>query len=261
MSTHILTTVEEHIATITLNRPEKLNALNMTMLADLEMALIGLENNRDVRVVLLTGSGERAFCVGADIHEWAEMQPLEMWRCWIRDGHRVFDRLARLPQPVIAVLNGYTLGGGLELAMAADLRLAADTVKLGQPEVKLGIIPGWGGTQRLARLVGSARAKQMIFSGGQIDAQTAVFWGLVNEVTTGSDLMARSLTLAHEIVQNAPVAVQLAKELIDAGSGSGSGPSGVVLEGIAGALTNTTEDIAEGVAAFKERRTATFHNR
>ena len=169
------------IATIVLNRADKLNALNAEMLTALETYADELDRNQDVRVVLLAGTG-RAFCVGADIYEWSDLSPLEMGRRWIRDGHRIFARYARLPQPVIAVLNGYTFGGGLELALAADLRLAAEGVELSFPEVKLGIIPGWAGTQRLPQLVGPSRAKYMIFSGDRISAEQAEKWGLVNEV-------------------------------------------------------------------------------
>ena len=164
--------ITDAIATVTLNRPDKLNALNGEMLAGLDAIADELDRANDIRVVLLTGMG-KAFCVGADIFEWSSLSPLEMGRRWIRDGHRIFERYARLPQPLIAVLNGYTFGGGLELALAADLRLAGAGVQLSFPEVKLGIIPGWGGTQRLPELIGKSRAKQMIFSGTRIDAALA----------------------------------------------------------------------------------------
>ena len=177
-----------------------------------------------------------------------------MGRRWIRDGHRVFERFARLPQPVIAVLNGYTFGGGLELALAADLRLAAAGVQLSFPEVKLGIIPGWGGTQRLPALIGPSRAKQMIFSGARIDAAVAEGWGLVNEVVAGEELMARAQQLTAEIAANGPVAVQLTKQLIDGGEMAS-------LEALAGTLASYTEDAQEGVAAFRERRAPIFAGR
>ena len=164
------------IATLVLNRADKLNALNSEMLTALEGYADALDRNREIRVVLITGTG-RAFCVGADIFEWSDLTPLEMGRRWIRDGLRIFDRFARLPQPVVAALNGYTFGGGLELALAADLRLAAAGAQLSFPEVKLGVIPGWGGTQRLAQLVGPSRAKQMTFSGESVDADQAEAWG------------------------------------------------------------------------------------
>lgn len=247
------------VATIVLNRGAKLNALNAEMLGALESYADELDRNQDVRVVLLVGTG-RAFCVGADIYEWSDLSPLEMGRRWIRDGHRIFARYARLPQPVIAVLNGYTFGGGLELALAADLRLAAEGVQLSFPEVKLGIIPGWGGTQRLAQLIGPSRAKQMIFSGERVAAEQAETWGLVNEVTPADQLAERALELAETIAANGPVAVQLTKQLIDAAFPA-SGDSGVVLETLAGSLASFTADAQEGVAAFRQRRQPQFSGR
>jgi enoyl-CoA hydratase/carnithine racemase len=251
----ITLSIDTHIATITLNRAEKLNALTPLMLAQLERIAAELEQNEAVRVVLLTGSG-RAFCVGADIYAWSALEPLQMWRQWIRDGHRVFDRLARLPQPIIAVLNGYTFGGGLELALAADLRLAAETVQLALPETTLGTIPGWAGTQRLPRLIGSARAKQLIFTGERIDAVTAERWGLVNEVVAADRLETRARELAEIIARNAPVAVQAAKQLID-----GDLASAVILESLASGMTAFTDDLQEGLAAFRERRNPNFTGR
>lgn len=247
------------IATIVLNRADKLNALNAEMLTALEAYADELDRNQDVRVVLLAGTG-RAFCVGADIFEWSDLSPLEMGRRWIRDGHRIFARYARLPQPVIAVLNGYTFGGGLELALAADLRLAAEEVQLSFPEVKLGIIPGWGGTQRLAQLVGPSRAKQMIFTGERLSAEQAEKWGLVNEVAPADQLAARALELAESIAANGPVAVQMTKQLIDAATPA-SGDNGTVLETLAGSLAAYTADAQEGVSAFRQRRQPKFNGR
>jgi enoyl-CoA hydratase len=250
----VLFQVEGPIATITLNRPEKLNALTLGMLSRLEAIAAELEQNREVRVLLLAANG-RAFCVGADIHAWTALEPLQMWRQWIRDGQRVFARIAQLPQPVIAVLHGYTFGGGLELALAADLRLAAEEIQLGLPEVSLGTVPGWSGTQRLPALIGAARAKQMILTGGRIDAATAERWGLVNEGAPPTELHARALVLAGQISRNAPAAVQLAKQLVNGGVGYGTGAT---LEALAGGLASTTEDLQEGLAAFNERRPPNF---
>ena len=254
-NTKVHLAVDAPLATITLNRPEKLNAIDPEMLALLEDACARLEHEQDVRVVLLTGAGERAFSVGADINAWSSLAPLQMWRWWARDGHRVFARIARLRQPVIAALNGYTFGGGLELALAADLRVAAEGIELAQPEVKLGTVPGWGGTQRLPALIGASRAKRMILTGGRVDAATAERWGLVDEVAPREQLVARARELAHEIAANAPVAVQIAKSLID---GAGGGAIGTTLEALADALAATTADGREGVAAFRERRTPHF---
>lgn len=251
----ILVAIDGPIATITLNRPAKLNAIDLEMLAGLEDACARLEREADVRAVLLAGAGERAFSVGADILAWSALDPLGMWRRWIREGHRVFERIARLPQPVIAALNGYTFGGGLELALAADLRVAAEGIELAFPEVKLATIPGWGGTQRLPVLIGASRAKRMILTGARIDAATAERWGLVDEIAPRGALMARALDLTHQIAANAPVSVQMAKRLIDGAEGAATG---VTLEALAGALAATTQDGREGVAAFRERRDPHF---
>ena len=245
------------VATVTLNRPDKLNALDPEMLSGLETMAAQLEEDETTRVVLLTGAGERAFCVGADINAWAALEPLDMWRRWIRDGHRVFDRLARLRQPIIAVLNGYAFGGGLELALAADVRLAADEIELAMPEVKIGTIPGWGGTQRLPALIGPARAKQMILTGARIDARKAERWGLVNEVFPREALMDEARALAEAMAENAPLSVQMAKQLIDGGGAVASLP----LEALAGALTASADDGQEGIASFRERRPARFEGR
>lgn len=247
------------IATVVLNREDKLNALNAEMLAALEKYANELDRSREVRVVLMTGTG-RAFCVGADIFEWSDLTPLEMGRRWIRDGHRIFARYARLPQPVVAALNGYAFGGGLELALAADLRLAAAGAQLSFPEVKLGAVPGWGGTQRLTQLVGPSRAKQLIFSGERVDAETAERWGLVNEVVPGEQLAQRARELAGAIVANGPVAVQMTKQLIDAAAPDG-GDGAVVLESLAGSLASYTDDAQEGVSAFRQRREPRFSGR
>lgn len=250
---HVLLRTSGQIATLTLNNPSKLNAISPAMLNDIEQALAELERDTAVRAVVLNGAGERAFSVGADIGAWSALEPLAMWRSWIREGHRVFGRLAGLRQPVIAALQGYTLGGGLELAMAADIRLATTGAELALPEVKIGTVPGWGGTSRLPALIGAARAKQLIFSGSRLDAHTAERWGLVNEVLTADDLLPRAYALAEEIAANAPVAVQLAKQLID-GQNSGA----VALETLAGALAASTNDGREGAAAFREKRVPRF---
>lgn len=251
----ILLSIDKQFATITLNRPKKLNAITPTMLAQLDEVIGEIEQNQEVCVVLLTGNGNRAFCVGADINEWAVLKPLDMWASWTRNGHRVFDRLARLRQPMIAALNGFVLGGGLELALAADIRLAADNVELALPEVKIATTPGWGGTQRLPLLIGPARAKQMIFSGERIDAQTAERWGLVNEVLPTENLMIRARELAVSIAGNAPISVQIAKQMVD---GALDQSVSMTLESLAGALTASTTDGQEGIAAYREKRSPDF---
>lgn len=254
-NTTVLFTLEGSVATITLNRPEKLNAIDPPMLTQLEQMCQEIERDTTVRVVLLTGAGTRAFSAGADITAWSSLQPLEMWRWWIRNGHRAFERVARLPQPVIAVLNGVAFGGGFELALAADLRIAAEHTQLALPETGIGTVPGWGATQRLPALVGASRAKEMMFTGRRIDAATAERWGLVNAVEPGTNVMEYAINLAQEIAGRAPLSVQIAKQLVDSAQGDGQT---MTLEALAGALTSSTEDGHEGVAAFRERRPPHF---
>jgi len=253
--TRIRLNIAGTIATVTLNRPHKLNAIDEEMLAELEAATRRLEQAGGVRVLLLTGEGDRAFSVGADIDAWSKLSPLEMWGRWIRDGHRVFERVARLRQPVIAAINGYAFGGGLELALAADLRVASHDAEFALPEAKIGTVPGWAGTRRLPRLVSTARAKRMVFTGSRIDASTAERWGLVDELAPSDVLLERVTALATEIASNAPASVQIAKQLID---GSDGEAVGTTLESLAGALTATTADGREGPNAFRERRPPRF---
>jgi enoyl-CoA hydratase len=241
---------EDGIATVTLDRPAKLNAIGPEMLAELDRHMAEIDVDPDVRVVIVTGAGDRAFSVGADIEAWTALEPLDMWRSWIRDGHRVLQRLAHLRQPTIAAINGYAFGGGLELALAADIRIAADSATFALPETKIGTLPGWAGTTRLPETIGSGRSKQMIFSGCRIDAATAEHWGLVNEVVAPGLLVERCRTLALEIAANAPIAVQLAKAAVN---GDRSAP-----EAFTTALAAGTEDGREGVAAFRQKRPPRF---
>ena len=214
-----------------------------------------IDADPDCRVLLLTAEGDKAFCAGADIHAWGDLGPLGMWRQWIRRGHQVFDRLAGLRQPSIAVLQGIAFGGGLELALACDVRVAAETARFALPETTLGTIPGWDGNQRLTGLIGIGRAKQMVFTGAPITASTAVQWGLVNEVWPQPELRARTQTLAQRIAGNAPIAVQTSKQLLDGSMGVGLGTS---LESLASAVNSATADAAEGLDAFRARRTPKF---
>ena len=261
MNEQILLSIENLIATITLNRPDKLNAISLAMLEQLEAAIAQLENNRAVRVVIITGAGDRAFSVGADIKEWERViadDPIAMWRAWDRPGHRVFDRLARLHLPTIAAVNGYAFGGGLELALATDLRIASDRAEFALPETKIGTQPGWTGSQRLPALIGIARAKQMIFTGARIKADVAEKWNLVNEVVPHEQVLNRAREIANQIASNAPLAVQFAKTIIEAGAGQGIE---IALEGFAAALGATTHDGKEGPASFREKRAAKFVGR
>jgi enoyl-CoA hydratase len=246
----VLLTSEDAVATLLLDRPAKLNALGPEMLAELERHLAAIDRDPEIRVTIVTAAGDRAFCVGADIDAWSSLAPLDMWRVWVREGHRVLRRLAGLRQPTIAAINGYAFGGGLELALAADIRIAADTATFAAPEVKIATLPGWAGTRRLPDAIGAARAKQMIFSGARIDAVTAERWGLVNEVVSRLELMDRARKLANEIAGNAPVSVQLAKVAIDQDEAA--------LEAIAGALAANTNDAKEGIASFREKRSPDY---
>jgi enoyl-CoA hydratase/carnithine racemase len=249
-SGRVTLSVEEAVATIRLERAAKLNALGPEMLAELEDHLVAVERNGEVWVVIVTGAGERAFCVGADVNAWSALEPLDMWRVWIREGHRVLQRLATLRQPTIAAINGFAFGGGLELALATDIRIAAATAEFAMPEVKIATLPGWAGTRRLPELIGVARAKQMIFTGARVDADTAERWGLVNEVAATGALMERAREVAAEIAANAPVSVQLAKAVLNG--------DGTALEGFAGALAAGTDDAREGFSAFREKRPPRF---
>jgi enoyl-CoA hydratase/carnithine racemase len=247
--------IEDRIASITLDRPEKLNALDPEMLRAISEHLRALDTSTDARVLIVAAAGGRAFCVGADIGVWSGLEPIAMWRDWVRTGSAAFDQLARLRIPTIAALNGYTFGGGLELALACDLRIASDFVQLSAPETKIATVPGWGGTYRLADLIGPARAKQMIFTGARISAEMAESWGLVNEVVPGDQLQQRARAIATEIAANAPISVQLAKAAIDGARGLGAG---VTFEAMAGALAAMTDDGHEGVEAFRDKRAPDF---
>jgi enoyl-CoA hydratase/carnithine racemase len=249
----VVLTTEVGIATLTLDRPAKLNAIGPDMLTDLERHLAEIDGDRDIRAVVITGSGDRAFSVGADVNAWSALEPLDMWRGWVRDGHRVLQRLAHLRQPTIAAINGYAFGGGLELALAADIRVTASAATFALPETKIGTLPGWAGTKRLPEAIGMARSKQMVFSGSRIDAATAERWGLVNEVVALARLMDRCRELAAEIAANAPISVQLAKSVMN---GDEAAP-----EALAGALAAGTEDGREGIAAFREKRAPRFTGR
>ncbi len=246
----ILLEKHDRVATITLNRPEKLNALNLNMLGELYRIIAEIEIDKDVQCVIVTGSGDRAFCVGADINDWADLDPMAMAQEWIRLGHRIYDRLAGLPQPSIVALNGFTFGGGLELALACDIRLSSIDAQFALPEVSIGTVPGWGGTKRLPKVIGEGRAKQMVFTGDRIGAEKAEAWGLVNSIHPSSELMAVTRALADRILANAPLAVQVAKETMS--------ENGRTLEALAGAFTSTTNDLKEGVASFREKRKAEF---
>jgi enoyl-CoA hydratase len=245
------------VATILLDRPAKLNALTPEMLDALGSAVDSVQRS-DARVVVLRGAGEKAFCVGADINRFAPLTAVQMWRDWTATGHRVFDALAGLRQPTVVVLHGATFGGGLELALACDFRVVAAEAKLGLPEVGLGTVPGWGGTERLTELVGRARAKEVVLARRFLDGELAHAWGVATGVAPRAELDAAVEELVDRLLGGAPVAVQLAKQLIDAAA---EGAPSRVLEALAGGLTSATDDITEGIAAFQQRRDPIFNGR
>lgn len=250
--------IDGAIATVTLARAAKLNALTTAMLEQLEAAAARLEREAAVQVVLLTGEGEKAFCAGADIADWGAFDPLAFGRRWVWEGHRIFDRLARLRQPMIAVLNGIAFGGGLELAATADLRVAEEHVRVGLPETRIGIVPGWSGTQRLVRRAGPSAVKRLVLTGEPVDAAEALRLGLVDLLCPKGQGLPRARELAASIAERGPVAVQIAKQLVNVAEGE-EGPAAV--EALAGALAAMTEDAKEGVGAFRDKRQAKFQGR
>ena len=249
----------EAIAYVTINRPEKLNALNRRVIDELDACFTAFEADDDIRAVILTGAGERSFVAGADINELAVQTPVEGRETSLR-GQRVLDRIENLGKPVIAAVNGFALGGGCELAMACTLRIASENARFAQPEVKLGIVPGYAGTQRLPRLVGKGRAMEIILTGEQLSAQEAYRIGLVNQVVSSKDLIAAAGNLARKIMANAPLAVKFAMEAVNRGMDM-SQAEGEFLEASLFGLCCTTADMKEGTQAFLEKRPAKFVGR
>jgi len=247
------------ITYVTVNRPKVLNALNTPTWADLRRAFEHARNDPTVRGVILTGAGDKAFIAGADISELAHVTAVEAEES-SRFGQQVLDLIENLGKPVIAAVNGFALGGGCETAMACTMRIAVDTAKFGQPEVALGLIPGGGGTQRLARLVGKGRALQLILSGEMISAQEAYRMGLVNEIVPTSNLIARAETILRKIASNAPIAVRFALEATNRGMDTSQG-EGMLLEASYFGLCAATQDKKEGTSAFLEKRTPQFCGR
>jgi enoyl-CoA hydratase/carnithine racemase len=244
------------IGYVTIHRPEKLNALNRTVMEELFDCFQNLQKDDEVRVVILTGTGEKAFVAGADINELAGQTPVEGKETSLR-GQKVLDLIENLGKPVIAAINGYALGGGCELAMACSLRVAAENARLGQPETKLGLIPGYAGTQRLPRLVGKCKALEMILTAEPVTAQEAHRVGLVNQVVPAPELLATTEKLAQKILANAPLAVKFALEAVNHGMEM-SEAEGQFLEATLFGLCCTTADMKEGTRAFLEKRPAKF---
>ena len=253
---NILFEKKNSIAYVTVNRPKVLNALNMATMEELRTAFHDIKNDAELRVVILTGAGEKAFIAGADIGELAQNTGPAAKEYTLR-GQSVVNLIENLGKPVIACINGFALGGGCEIAMACTLRLASETAKLGQPEVKLGIIPGYGGTQRLPRLVGKGIAMQLLLTGEMITAQEAYRIGLVNEVTASADLIPRAETIAQKIIANGPLAVQYTMEAVNKGMETPLA-EGLYIEAALFGVASVTEDKKEGTAAFLEKRPAQF---
>ena len=247
------------IAYVTINRPQVLNALNRATWADLRTAFEAARDDLAVRGVILTGSGDKAFVAGADISDLAELSAIEAEQS-SRFGQRVLDLIENLGKPVVAAINGFALGGGCETAMACTIRIAVEHAHFGQPEVKLGLLPGGGGTQRLPRLVGKGRALQLILTGGMINAAEAYRIGLVNEIVPAEGLIARAQAILNEIAGNGPIAVRLALEATNKGMDT-SQSDGLVLEASYFGLLAGTEDKKEGTSAFLEKRAPQFCGR
>jgi enoyl-CoA hydratase len=254
---HLLVEVDEAgIALVSINRPDKLNALSGAVVAELETAFADIASQSAIRALILTGAGEKAFVAGADIGELAQLTAFEARQFALR-GQRTFRMLETMPKPSVAAINGYALGGGLELAMACSVRFAAESAKMGQPEVKLGIIPGYGGTQRLPRLVGRGRALELLLSGETISAGEAHRIGLVNAVVPQADLLSHSRAWLGKALANAPLAVGLVMEAVDTGLNTGL-EEGLRFEAAAFGVSAATEDRHEGTRAFLEKRRAVF---
>jgi enoyl-CoA hydratase len=256
---HLLIERDGPVALLTFNRPQVLNALNRQTLDELDRAMLDLQRDERVRVVILTGAGEKAFVAGADINELA-VQTATSARALALAGQHVFDVVEHLGKPVIAAINGYALGGGCELAMACTLRLAADTAKLGQPEIHLGLIPGYAGSQRLARLVGKAKAMELILTGVPISAAEAERIGLVNRVVTVTELLNEARALADQLAGNAPIATRYILDVINRGLEMPFAEASVFEATLFG-LVAATDDMREGTKAFLEKRKPDFKGR
>jgi enoyl-CoA hydratase len=252
----LLLDIRDGIATITINRPDKLNALNASVIRELGEAAAAVEADPAVRGVILTGAGPKAFVAGADISELASQTPLE-GKARSLAGQAVFRRFEAMRKPVVAAINGFCLGGGCELAMACHIRIASETARFGQPEVKLGIGPGYGATVRLPRLVGRGRAIQLLLTGEMIDAQEAWRIGLVNRVVPAAALGTEAETMLGTILDQGPLAVAAVLEAVDAGYEMPT-PEALLLEANHFGLLSSTSDMREGMAAFLEKRKAAF---
>jgi enoyl-CoA hydratase len=253
---NILIDKQDNIAIITINRPTKLNALNKATIEELHDAFKSLNEDKETKVIIITGSGEKAFVAGADISEFAHFSEEDGGKLAARGQELLFDFVQNLTTPVIAAVNGFALGGGLELAMSCHFRTASDNAKMGLPEVTLGVIPGYGGTQRLAQLVGKGRAMEMIMTAGMVDAPTALGYGLVNHVVDQEELLEFTKGIATKIARNSTVAIGKAIEAVNANYTDGINGFKVEIKNFGACFG--TEDFKEGTTAFLEKRKATF---
>lgn len=253
---HLVFEVSDQIATITINRPKSLNALNTEVLNELFQAAQSVAEDESIRVLILTGAGEKAFVAGADISELAELNTLQA-KYFVANGHKTMAALGDLPIPVIAAVNGFALGGGLELALSCDFIYASETAKFGLPEITLGLIPGFGGTQRLARLIGKNLTKEMIFTGKIIPAPEAARLGLVNQVFPAADLMTEVRKVAASIAAKGKVSLNMAKQTINQGMDVDLS-TGCKMEIDAFAICVASQDAQEGTRAFLEKRKPVF---
>ena len=253
---NILIKKQEAIAIITINRPTKLNALNKATIEELHEAFKAANNDNETKVIIITGSGEKAFVAGADISEFANFNIENGGKLAAKGQELLFDFVEHLSTPVIAAVNGFALGGGLELAMAAHFRVASDNAKMGLPEVSLGVIPGYGGTQRLPQLVGKGRAMEMIMTAGMIDANTAKDYGLVNHVVTQEELIPLTKKIASKIIRNSTVAISKAIKAVNANYQDGVNGYETEIKQFGDCFG--TEDFKEGTTAFLEKRKAEF---
>ena len=246
---------EEKLALIAINRDEKLNALSWEMMQDLKHCFDELDLDRKIRTVILFSKSSRSFGVGADIKDWGSLEPIEMWRTWTRHGHRIMKVVDELIHPVIAVVNGHTFGGSLELALAADLRIGEVGSRFGFPEALVGTIPGWFGTQKALQLIGPSRLKKLIFTGVPISAEEALEIGLLDELVPTGEGLEKARELAAIIGKTSPVSVHLAKQIVNSQT---SGQPASALESIAGGLAALSSDGKEGKDAFMEKRSPSF---
>ena len=253
---NVLVAIENGIGQITINRPSKLNALNVATIQELHNAFESLENNDDVKVIILTGEGEKAFVAGADISEFASFTVQEGAQLAAQGQELLFDFVENLKKPVIGAVNGFALGGGLELAMSCHFRIASDNAKMGLPEVSLGVIPGYGGTQRLPQLVGKGRAMEMIMTAGMISAEEAHRFGLVNHVVTQAELIDFTKNIAAKIMRNSPMAIGSAIKAVNANFKDGVNGYETEIRNFGKCFG--TEDFKEGTTAFLEKRKASF---